>query len=72
LAHPLNVTFFMRGNHQIIATLVKTIKMIRNTTTGAYDGYQLEWHEGGQPSLFTLSIPDIVGVVATEDKSYDL
>jgi hypothetical protein len=41
--------------------------MTRDTDTGTYIGYEIKWcWPESAPDLFTLSIPDIVAVVATD------
>jgi hypothetical protein len=63
----LDVHFYMKGGHVVTATGVKEVKMTRDTTTGAYIGYEVKWcWPESSPELFTLSIPDIVAVVATD------
>lgn len=58
------VKFYMRGGHVVTATKVKEISITRDKTTGAYCGYHIVWEDDGIPAFFTLSIPDIVAVVA--------
>jgi len=62
----LTVTFYMKGGHQVVAKYAKNVKMTRDSGTGAYSGYEVEFEPGHHPSLFTVSIPDIVAVVAEE------
>jgi hypothetical protein len=57
----------MKGGHAVVANGVKEVEMQRDTTTGAYTGYVIKWADPGNTyQLFTLSVPDIVGVVAEE------
>lgn len=58
------VKFYMRGGHVVTATKVKEISVTRDKTTGSYCGYHIVWEDDGIPTFFTLSIPDIVAVVA--------
>lgn len=58
------VKFYMRGGHVVTATRVKEISMTRDKTTGSYCGYHIVWEDDGIPTFFSLSIPDIVAVVA--------
>ena len=61
----LTVVFYMRGGHRVVARDVKSVEMTRDSETGSYSGYTLEWNESAKrPPLFTLSIPDIVAVDA--------
>jgi len=70
---PLTVRFYMRGGHVVTATRVKSVEMTRDNSTGSYSGYTLEWNDPkDRPSMFTVSIPDIVAVVATEGRSWTL
>lgn len=66
MSKPLNVRFYMRGGHVVDAIGVKKLTMNRHPE-GGYLGYTIEWmYPETSPDLFTLSIPDIVAVVATE------
>lgn len=62
----LTVTFYMRAGHAVSTHGVNKVEMTRDSTTGSYAGYTLEWNEGKQPAMFTLSIPDIVAVRALD------
>lgn len=63
----LTAHFYMRGNHCIVVDNFKSVEMTRDSNTGGYSAYKIEWISGQKtPSLFTLSIPDIVAVVVTE------
>jgi hypothetical protein len=59
----LTVTIYMRGGHKVVVNHVVSVTMTRGNT-GDYSGYEIIFNPDHQPSLFTLSIPDIVGVVA--------
>lgn len=65
----LTVRFYMNGGHVIVVRDVKKVEMTRDPSTGSYSAYHLEWIDGAKdtPSLFTLSIPEIIAVIATED-----
>lgn len=59
-------TFYMKGNHIITVDGVKEVTMTRDHKMGSYAGYTIEWEDGYKPSLFSLSIPEIVAVKVTE------
>jgi hypothetical protein len=63
----MTVNFHMRNGSIVQAHGVTKVEMTRESSTGQYSGYQLEWAKGSSPRLFTLSIPDIVAVVAVSD-----
>lgn len=60
--------FYMRGGHVIEVGNVESVSMESNSQTGSYNGYSIVWKDKTlSPKLFTLSIPDIVAVVAREE-----
>jgi hypothetical protein len=68
MSKPLNVKFYMQGGHVVEAIGVKKLTMSRDPG-GGYSAYTIEWMwPDSSPELFTLSVPDIVAVVATEIK----
>lgn len=60
----MTVHFHMRNGSIVRAHGVTKVEMTRESSTGQYSGYSIEWAEGCQPKMFTLSISDIVAVVA--------
>ena len=56
------VVFHMANGTRVITKNVNTVTMKRDGATGAYSGYEIEWHYGYQPTMFTLSIPAIQAV----------
>lgn len=62
----IRVNFHMRSGSTVTAEYVETVEMTRRPETGDYAGYRLEFEKGRAPRLFTVSIPDIVAVVATD------
>jgi hypothetical protein len=71
MKHPLDVTFYMRGGHEVKISFVDTVELDRDPTTGGYTKYLITWHDGYAPELFTLSLKDIVAVTATENTMYE-
>ena len=56
-------TFYMKGGHVIQIDNVKSVELKRDSSTGSYSGYTIEWQDPDKrPALFSLSIPDIVAV----------
>jgi hypothetical protein len=62
--------FYMKGGHVLTVRGVKEVTMTRDTVTGSYSGYNIKWEEGHAPSLFTMSIPDIVAVEVHEAREF--
>jgi len=61
--YTMTVDFHMRNGSVVRAYDVTSVEMTR-AGSGAYSAYKIEWGKGAAPRLFTLSIPDIVAVVA--------
>ncbi len=60
------VEFYLRSGRVVYTDKVTNIEMTRESDTGAYSGYKIEWAEGFSPRLFSLSIPEIAAVVARD------
>jgi hypothetical protein len=60
----MTVHFHMRNGSIVRAYGVTNVEMTRESSTGSYSAYSIEWAKGRSMRLFTLSIPDIVAVVA--------
>ena len=66
---PLTASFYMRGGQIITIGNVKKVEMTREGSTGQYSAYSSEWTNPKlAPNMFTMSIPDIIAVVAVEEK----
>lgn len=70
MSHPLDVTFYMQGGHAIKASGVQQVAVEKDTSTGKFTSYSVTWHQGQKPSMFTLSLSDLVAVVAVENPNY--
>lgn len=63
----MNVTFYLRGGHEIKLSGISSVEMQRDMSTGYYRGYDIKWsNPDDAPRLFTMSIPDIVAVLTSE------
>jgi len=58
----LRVSFYMTNGHVVIAEHVTKVIMTRDSTTGKYSSYNIEFEPGRVPDLFTLSVSDIIAV----------
>jgi hypothetical protein len=63
----MTVHFHMRNGSVVEAHGVTNVEMTRENSTGQYSAYSIEWAKGRSMRLFTLSIPDIVAVVAVNE-----
>lgn len=55
--------FLMSGGHTVYAYHVASLST-RSNDDGSFRSYEIHWVEGHKPKFFSLSIPDIVAVVA--------
>lgn len=62
----LTLTVHLAGGGTIVTKHVKEASVIRSPD-GTFTKYEIVWHQGYQPSMFSISIPAIQAFVVEED-----
>lgn len=57
--------FYLRGGQIVIAVGINKLKMLHNTETGRFTGYEINWEPGYQPAFFSI-VPDDIAAVVSE------